>query len=94
MDGTYIHNKAKDSIHNIPRATEKELHNLIIESKIYISKEGYNQKKIGLEKIWDAFERLKTIKGIDKKFLLIPLLLILQMVIKKFLKCSITNLES
>ena len=67
MDGTYIHNKAKDSIHNIPRATEKELHNLIIESKIYISKEDYNQKKIGLEKIWDAFERLKTIKGIDKK---------------------------
>ena len=35
--------------------------------KIYISKEDYNQKKIGLEKIWDAFERLKTIKGIDKK---------------------------
>lgn len=67
MDGTYIHNEAKDPIHNIPRATEKELHNLIIESKIYISKEDYNQKKIGLEKIWDAFERLKTIKGIDKK---------------------------
>lgn len=67
IEGTYIHNKAKDSIHNIPRATEKELHNLIIESKIYISKEDYNQKKIGLEKIWDAFERLKTIKGIDKK---------------------------
>lgn len=38
-----------------------------MESKIYISKKDYDEKKIGLEKIWDAFERLKTIEDSNKK---------------------------
>ena len=68
IEGNYISNESKNSINkNVPSTTEKHLKNLIIESKIYISKADYNEKKIGLEKIWDAFERLKTIEGIDKK---------------------------
>lgn len=68
VSGNDINNYSKDLIkERIPIDTEEELNNLIIESKIYISKDSYNEKKIGLEKIWDAFERMKTIKETDKK---------------------------
>ncbi len=66
--GNYILNDSKLllSIDNI-NITEEGLEKLIAESKYYIKKQNYDEKKIGLEKIWDAFERLKTIKGTDKK---------------------------
>ena len=38
-----------------------------MESKLYILKKDFKEKKIGLEKIWDAFERLKTMKSSNKK---------------------------
>lgn len=68
VEGNYISNESNVLINTkFPNSTEEDLMNLIVESKIYISKDGYNEKKIGLEKIWDAFERLKTLKDSDKK---------------------------
>ncbi|MGH2075564.1 hypothetical protein ACRCJS_07405 [Aerococcus urinaeequi] len=37
------------------------------ESKLYIRSKESTKKQIALEQIWDAFERLKTIYGEDKK---------------------------
>lgn len=68
VNGNYVNNESKLLLNEeIPSTTEVELRNLILESKIYIRKKNFDEKKIGLEKIWDAFERLKTIKGSDKK---------------------------
>lgn len=68
IEGNYINNESKVLVNvSIPSSAEDEIKNLIMESKIYICKEEYNEKKIGLDKIWDAFERLKTIEGTDKK---------------------------
>lgn len=68
VKGSYVSNESKRLLNEkIPSTTEVELRNLIHESKNYIKKKNFDEKKIGLEKIWDAFERLKTIKGSDKK---------------------------
>lgn len=68
VKGSYVSNESKRLLNEeIPSTTELELMNLILESKNYIRKKNFDEKKIGLEKIWDAFERLKTIKGSDKK---------------------------
>lgn len=43
------------------------LNELIEESMIYIRKTDEKEKQVGLEKIWDAFERVKTHFSKDKK---------------------------
>lgn len=63
-----IDNEAKALLQNaLPDSVEEEIKNLILESKIYIVRKDFIEKKIGLEKIWDAFERIKTIKSANKK---------------------------
>lgn len=63
-----IGNEAKELLDHIPlESIESELGSLIMESKLYILKKDFKEKKIGLEKIWDAFERLKTMKSSNKK---------------------------
>lgn len=51
----------------IPSTIDNIIHKKIEESKIYIRSTSSNKKQIALEKIWDSFERLKTIYGEDKK---------------------------
>lgn len=68
IEREHINNESKDLIgKKLPSSTEEELKNLVIESKIYIVKDEYREKIVGVEKLWDAFERLKTIKATDKK---------------------------
>lgn len=63
-----IDNEAKDLLNEVQQESiESELRSLIMESKLYILKKDFTEKKIGLDKIWDAFERLKTMKSSDKK---------------------------
>ncbi|WP_029451021.1 hypothetical protein [Clostridium algidicarnis] len=63
-----IDNEAKDLLNEVPQESiESELRSLIMESKLYILKKDFTEKKIGIDKIWDAFERLKTMKSSDKK---------------------------
>lgn len=63
-----IDNEEKDLLNEVPQESiESELRSLIMESKLYILKKDFTEKKIGLDKIWDAFERLKTMKSSDKK---------------------------
>lgn len=63
-----INNESKDLIcKKLPTSTEEVINNLVIESKIYISKNKYSEKIVGVEKLWDAFERLKTIRSTNKK---------------------------
>lgn len=52
---------------NTPKLIDEIINEKIEESKIYIRSKESNQKQIALEKIWDTFERLKTIYGEDKK---------------------------
>ena len=47
--------------------TEAGIKLLISESTVYINRDDISEKQIALEKIWDAFERLKTLNGTDKK---------------------------
>lgn len=68
FNGNYVNNQSKDLINeNLPNTVEEGIKNLIIESKIYINKDSYSEKKIALDKLWDAFERLKTIENSNKK---------------------------
>lgn len=68
FNGNYVNNKSKDLLNeNLPNTVEEGIKNLIIESKIYINKDSYSEKKIALDKVWDAFERLKTIENSNKK---------------------------
>ena len=68
VNSSGIYNRAKTLINlgNV-KSEEQELNNLISESEIYISKLSFREKRIGLEKIFDAFERMKTLKCEDKK---------------------------
>lgn len=50
-----------------PKSKDAIINEKIEETKIYIRSKESNQKQIALEKIWDTFERLKTIYGEDKK---------------------------
>lgn len=60
-------NDAKDLLHhNFPSSIDNIILEKIEESKIYIRSDDTSKKQIALEKIWDCFERLKTIYG-DKK---------------------------
>lgn len=68
IDKAHIDNEAQDLISKqLPSSTEEELKTLITESKVYISKNSFREKLIGIEKLWDAFERLKTIISVNKK---------------------------
>ncbi len=59
IEGNNISNDSKELLNLCTTSSaEEELKNLILESKIYISKKGSREKKIGLEKIWDAFESI------------------------------------
>ncbi len=51
----------------IPKGKDPELNKLIDIAIKYISLPKYENKQIALEKIWDAFERIKTYISIDKK---------------------------
>lgn len=48
-------------------SSDKLINEKIEESKLYIRSKESTKKQIALEQIWDAFERLKTIYGEDKK---------------------------
>lgn len=68
FNGNYVNNQSKDLLNgSISNTAEEGIKNLIIESKIYINKDSYSEKKIALDKVWDAFERLKTIEDSNKK---------------------------
>lgn len=63
-----ISNHSKLMIKNgIVKSFEAELNDLLNESLIYILKDSYREKRIGLEKIYDSFERMKTLNCEDKK---------------------------
>lgn len=60
-------NEAKDLLHhNFPESIDDIILEKIEESKIYIRSNGTDKKQIALEKLWDCFERLKTIYGKKK----------------------------
>lgn len=62
-----VSNDAKEIV-NIHLQTEDiTINELIEESKLYIRKDSIEEKQIGLERIWHAFERFKTYFGEDKK---------------------------
>lgn len=55
-----------------PNSGDKELDDLIIEARERYLSHKEDERRIGLEKLWDAFERLKTIEPLpdgksDKK---------------------------
>lgn len=58
---------------NLPiKTNDQELNNLIKLAIEKIHKQKFNDRKLALEKIGDAFERMKTYyDGLDKKFQLI-----------------------
>ncbi|MGY0402496.1 hypothetical protein [Carnobacterium jeotgali] len=63
-----IENKASELLNqNLHQSIDKIINEKIEESKIYIRANDSDKKQIALEKIWDTFERLKTIYGEDKK---------------------------
>ena len=45
-----------------PNSGDKELDDLIIEARERYLSHKEDERRIGLEKLWDAFERLKTIE--------------------------------
>lgn len=63
-----IANESEQLLHDEIRYSKDEiLLKKIEESKIYIRASDSDKKQIALEKIWDCFERLKTIYGEKKK---------------------------
>ncbi|UJF16747.1 hypothetical protein LZ578_12230 (plasmid) [Jeotgalibaca sp. MA1X17-3] len=63
-----INNEGSELLNqSLPRSIDEIINEKIEESKIYIRSKESKQKQIALEKIWDTFERLKTIYGKDKK---------------------------
>lgn len=48
-----------------PNSGDEELDNLIIEARKRYLSHKENERRIGLEKLWDAFERLKTIESLS-----------------------------
>ncbi|GAA4061140.1 hypothetical protein GCM10022410_05240 [Amphibacillus indicireducens] len=63
-----IANKSEVLLHDDIRYSKDEvLLKKIEESKIYIRASDSDKKQIALEKIWDCFERLKTLYGDKKK---------------------------
>ncbi|MFL2077680.1 hypothetical protein [Marinilactibacillus psychrotolerans] len=63
-----IENKASEQLSQSTSESADEIVNKKIEeSKVYIRDNDSDKKQIALEKIWDGFERLKTVYGEDKK---------------------------
>lgn len=63
-----INNEGSELLNQTPpRSIDEIINEKIEESKIYIRSKESKEKQIALEKIWDTFERLKTIYGEDKK---------------------------
>lgn len=63
-----IENKASEQFNrSSSQSVDEIVNNKIEESKLYIRDADPNKKQIALEKIWDGFERLKTVYGEDKK---------------------------
>lgn len=62
-----VSNDAKEIVNIHLQTEDVTINELIEESKLYIRKSSIEEKQIGLEKIWDAFERFKTYFGEDKK---------------------------
>lgn len=63
-----VNNLAKIQIENRKIvSSEQELNNLLSESMVYILKNKFREKRIGLEKMFDAFERMKTLKSTNKR---------------------------
>lgn len=63
-----IHNEGKEILNQSEISSSDNIINeKIEESKLYIRSNESNKKQMAVEQIWDAFERLKTIYGEDKK---------------------------
>lgn len=63
-----IENKASEQLNrSSSQSIDEIVNNKIEESKLYIRDADTSKKQIALEKIWDGFERLKTVYGEDKK---------------------------
>lgn len=63
-----IKNEGKEILnHSEISSSDNIINEKIEESKVYIRSEESNKKQMAVEQIWDAFERLKTIYGEDKK---------------------------
>ncbi|PRY82873.1 hypothetical protein [Alkalibacterium olivapovliticus] len=63
-----IENKASEQLEqSTSQSIDEIVNNKIEESKLYIRDTDSDKKQIALEKIWDGFERLKTVYGEDKK---------------------------
>lgn len=68
LSNDFVKNDAKELLSK-KLVTEQDLttSELIILAKMYIDSDNSDDKQIALEKIWDAFERLKTIYGEGNK---------------------------
>lgn len=63
-----IQNEGKEILNQLEiSSSDKLINEKIEESKLYIRSNESNKKQMAVEQIWDAFERLKTIYGEDKK---------------------------
>lgn len=63
-----IQNEGKEILNQSEiSSSDKLINEKIEESKLYIRSNESNKKQMAVEQIWDAFERLKTIYGEDKK---------------------------
>lgn len=63
-----IENKASEQLNQSTSESVDDIVNKKIEeSKVYIRDNDSDKKQIALEKIWDGFERLKTVYGENKK---------------------------
>lgn len=63
-----IENKASEQLEQSTfQSIDDIVNNKIEESKLYIRDTDSDKKQIALEKIWDGFERLKTVYGKNKK---------------------------
>lgn len=63
-----IDSDANDLLYeDTPNKFDETIHKKVEESKIYIRSKNSDQKQVALEKIWDCFERLKTIYEGGKK---------------------------
>ena len=58
----FISNDSVDLMHKKDEVQEDtKINEIIEESKLYMRSDDLGQKQIALEKIWDAFERIKTV---------------------------------
>ena len=68
VDINFLLNLNIELLHNkMPQTPDEELNELISDAKDFIQKSDIKNKQIALEKIWQAFERMKTYGGEKKK---------------------------